>query len=285
MLLAISKWDRLHLKITLYMFMFGLPIGFLFIFVVLLTLRLYVIYKISEYSSNPIVYVFDRRIPLGVYYTLYIEDSSYLRRHYGSEDLGVFPQDWDVTFNGEEMIFVRWVTKDSDIAELYYVDTFEFMGLEFYYGRHVYLHKNAIFPRKDYYLAKAFWVNYVWEKYKDNPRVYLYDTQGKDTCIYVTNWLGDSLRLKMYYEIREDSLVEDNWVCKGQGDTLIFMRYVKGGLVQLLDTGILFSVLREEMKDEESYYWRYRGILYAPREVVHLISGLEFRRDEESGKI
>jgi len=277
-----SKWERLHLNISLYLMIFGFPVAIVLTFVVLLGMKLWVKFKVSTYNDKPVVYVFDLRIPLGVYYTTYIEDTVYLRRHYGSENLGGLLQDWDVTFNGEEMIFVRWVTKDSDIAALYYIDTFDVFGIEFYYGRHVYLHRNVIFPRKDYYEAKAFWVNFVWEKYKDNPKVYLLDSSGLDSCVYVANWLGDSIRLKLYYQIREDSLVKDNWICKSNGDTLILIRFLDNSLVQMLDTSILFSVLREELDGEDSYYWRYRGIVYAPREVVHLISDTVFKINSDA---
>jgi len=283
MLLTMSKWDRLHLKISLYMMVFGLPIAGVLTVAVLFSLKLWVIYKVSTYNDKPMVYVFDMRVPLGVYYTIYIEDTIHLRRHYGSENLGGLLQDWNVTFNGEEMLFVRWVTKDSDIAELYYIDTFCLFGIEFYYGRHVYLHRHVIFPRKNYYVAKAFWVNFVWEKYKDNPKVYLWDRSELDTCVYVSSWLGDSLRLQLYYKIREDSLVKDNWICKGVGDTLILMKFLDNGLVQMLDTSILFSVLREEMDNDQAYYWRYRGIVYAPREVVHPISILKSGFNGDTG--
>jgi len=246
----------------LYAMFVVFPIIIVLSLLILFLIKQWALYNYNCIKDNPRVYLYDMRFSTGVFCSGYIEDTLLLRENYETEDINGkrFLRDWEIFSDGKEMILVKWICRDKDIAELFYLDTFEVFKLEFYIPHTVYAHRNVIFFKRDRFLAKKFWIDFTWNKYKEN-KVFISDKENKDKCIYLAR---DTNKLAKYYINKDTNAIKEYWICRHNGDELRLIRYV-GSYAYVIDSLELFNSLIRENREE---HWEYKGLYYIPKNII-----------------
>lgn len=257
-----DKQREFFISFHLYGLFVVFPIFIVMSLLILFLIKQWALYKYDAIKDNPRVYLYDMRFPLGVFYTGYIEDTLRLKENYETEDFNgkEILSDWKNFSDGKEMILIKWICRDKDIAELFYLDTFKVYKLEFYIPHTVYAHKNVIFFKKDKFLAKKFWIDFTWSKYKEN-KVFINDKENKDKCIYLTI---DTNELAKYYINKDTNAIKEYWICRHNGDELRLIRY-EGRYAYVIDSLELFNSLIGENREE---HWADKGLYYIPKNLI-----------------